>query len=255
MTVADVISLIDRYFPLSKALAWDNSGLQIGSLNRKVKRALISLDIDIQIAREASTFSADLVITHHPLIMEGIKRIDTENRQGKLISYLVKKDINVVSFHTNVDVASGGLADYVGNIIGLTEMIPLTEEGIGRIGMLSDPVTLNRFIKFIKKRLNIQKGHCIKVVPGKNRIHKVAICPGSGGDLIDTAIEKGADCYITGDVKYHQAQKAKGKLSVIDAGHFYTEYPFCQIIHSILSRETRLDIKISEKQKDLFQYI
>ncbi len=251
MKVSDVISVVDKYFPLSKALPWDNTGLQIGSPDKFVSKVLISLDIDRKVAKEAASFKADLIITHHPFFMKEIKQLNPESDLGWVLSYLLKKNIALVSFHTNVDVSPGGLAEYLGNLLGLTDMKPITEEGIGRVGFLSDPVDSRTFVKYVKKALEINIP--LRVTPARKKISKVAVCPGSGGDLIDKVIELKADCYVTGDIKYHQAYRAKGIMTLIDAGHYHTEYPFCLLIASILKRETYLEVKISESQGNPFQ--
>ncbi|NPA15916.1 MAG: Nif3-like dinuclear metal center hexameric protein [Deferribacteres bacterium] len=251
MKVSEVITLIDRYFPLSKALPWDNSGLQIGSWEKVVSRVLVCLDIDREVAKEASSFKADLIITHHPLFMKNVKCICPENNLGWIAAYLIKKNMALASFHTNVDVASGGLADYVGSLLGLSEMKPLTEEGLGRVGHLIQPTSVKTFVKKVKEALHIDQP--VKVTAAGKKISTVAICPGSGGDLIDEAIRSGADCFVTGDIKYHQAFNSKGLITLIDAGHYHTELPFCSLIASILERETGLEVKISERQKNPFQ--
>ncbi len=248
MKLRELISHLDSIFPFQLALEWDNSGLQVGDPEQEIQRILITLDITEDTIEEAKEKGCQLILSHHPLIFRGIKSIDASDPAGGLIFKCIKYGISVVSMHTNVDAAPNGLARKVAEMLEIEVEEPLTPEGIGVVGRTA-PLRFEDLLERVKGRLKTTP----RIVEGKHPfIEKVALCPGSGGDLIDEAMRKGVHCYITGDIKYHQAQKAHGNMWIIDAGHFATEYPFCELIKE---RLRELDCVISDRQRDFLKPI
>ncbi len=253
MDVAQLLQLINSHFPLHLALDWDNCGLQVGNPHQKIDRVLISLDISIQTVEEALNKGCNTIISHHPLLFRGIKRIDTTSPLGAIIEKALTHKIAILSFHTNVDVAEDGLADKLATLLDLTPEAPLEEGGLGRVCSCK-PVSIQNFIDLVCERLEVEKSE-LRIVEGNSEvITKVALCPGSGGDLIPKAIQNSAQCYITGDVKYHQAQEALGKIWVIDAGHYHTEKIFCRLIKEVLEKHG-VACEISRLQTNPFTYM
>ena len=251
MKVRELLELVDEAFPLSLALEWDNSGMQVGDPEDEVKRVLVCLDVNGDVVDEALRSGCNVIVSHHPLIFRGIKSLRRDDPLGSILFKLVEYGISVLSFHTNVDAAEGGLADFVAHLLGLEVEEPLTKEGIGRV-CRGNFYSIDELVERVKGVLG--KDVPFRLVEGPSGpIEKVAVCPGSGGDLIGEALSKGVQCYITGDVKYHAAQEAMGRMWVVDAGHYHTELPFCRLMASFL-KEKGLDCVVAESQKNPFRY-
>jgi dinuclear metal center YbgI/SA1388 family protein len=329
----EIIEKIEKLAPLNLAESWDNVGLLIGDYQKEIKNIMVTLDVTLEVVKEAVEKKIDLIIAHHPIIFKPLKKITMDDYTGQMVCNLIKNDISVYAAHTNLDIAKGGLNDVlasrlqlnnvkvlkalknvqlkkivvfipdgyqdavreamakegagwigdyshctfmtkgtgtfkplegtnpfigkqgqvekaeeyrletivpqdkVGKVIkAMLEVHPYEEVaydiypleiegeavGIGRIGTLENEMTFSEFIKLVKNTLNIEY---IKYIGNeKSIISKVAICTGSGADFISACVKQKADVYITGDVKYHEAQFAQQNgLNLIDAGHYETE--------------------------------
>ncbi len=251
MILDDLLKLLERELKLKTPESWDNSGLQIGDIDSDIKKILIILDLDKEAVKFSAENNIDLIITHHPFIFSPIKTIDYSTYDGQLIKDLIINGINVYSMHTSLDMADSGVTrelaekldfkDY--DILQIINVI----DGSGYGGISSvEPINIKTYAGKVKKALNCTS---IKLFCNDyNRIiQKVAFCGGSGSDFIEAAVEKGADLYITGDIKYHDAQEAlKSNLALIDAGHFYTEYHSLNKILKIL-KEHALDTVLIDR--------
>lgn len=225
---------------LKQQEAWDNSGLQIGDLNSDIKTVMLTLDVDLNAVNYAIENKVDLIITHHPFLFGSIKSIDYNTYDGKIIRTLITNNINLYSMHTSLDMAEKGINYQLANKLSIDDYnvlhkINADNSGYGGIGEI-DAVNVAEFAEYVKKSLNCSnvKLYC----SNKNKlVKKVAFCGGSGSEFIDDAINMKADVYITGDIKYHQAQMAlKSNLCIIDAGHFYTENHFLRNLKDILDK-------------------
>jgi len=244
LNLTQIINILNDELKLRNQEKWDNSGLQVGSMNAEIKKAMVILDFDNTALNFAIKNNIDLIITHHPFIFGSLKSIDIESYDGFIIKELIKHDISLYSMHTNFDMAEKGvnkkLAENL-NIHAFDILHPVSDSSYG-YGGISDiePMNIIDYAKFVKENLNCPN---IKLFcTDESRIVKrAAFCGGSGSEFIVDAIDKKADVYITGDVKYHQAQDAlKNNLCVIDAGHYYTEYNSLTNIHNVL-REFNLE--------------
>ncbi len=232
-TTADVIELINTLAPFDLAEEWDNCGLQAGHMSWPVRKVLVSLDVTVAVMAEAKKAGADLVLSHHPLMIKPVNCIDFSTMTGEAIAISSNDKISVVSAHTNLDKAVNGLNDFFADFIGVRETSPLCAAGspdgedrraggLGRTGQLADPVRLNHFAAEIKQKLAAD--HIRMIGDAQHRVRKVAVCTGSGGALIPEFIASGADVFVTGDIKYHEAREieASGR-ALIDVGHFASE--------------------------------
>ncbi len=217
--VADIVRAMKELAPTELAVEWDNVGLLIGDEDREVHKILIMLDFDEHGLNEALEVGADMIITHHPAIMKSISTIT-----DPLYLKLIENKISLCSMHTNLDSADNGVNQVLAETIGLMDITPIDFGGVyGRVGYVSE-CTLSQMIQNVKLALDID--HVRYVGKKSDIIKKVAVLGGSGGGDITTAKTEGCDLYITGDVKYHQAQLAdKLGINIIDAGHFETENP------------------------------
>lgn len=231
MLCKEIIQVIEAAYPREAALDFDNVGLLAGRSEKEVNRVYIALDATDAVIDCAVRAGADMLITHHPLIFSPLKKVTDENFISRRIVKLIQNDISYYAMHTNYDVL--GMAELSEKILGIrdTEVLDITREngdipeGIGRIGSLEQPVTLEECCVYIKHKLNLGS---LKVFGDMDaKVSRLAISPGSGKSVIGAAIAKGADVLVTGDIGHHEGLDAVEQgLSVIDAGHYGTEYIF-----------------------------
>jgi len=226
--VRHFIELVETVAPAALAESWDNPGLQVGISTAQVRRVLTALDPTLGAVRAAMSHKAQILFTHHPLIFQPVSRIESTAFPGNVICEALKGGVSIVSAHTNLDAAQGGINDMLAELLGLENVSVLSPVddsnriGLGRIGNLPQPIPLARFARNVSQTLGTG---ALKRVGEENRqIHRVAVVGGSGGSLIKTAHEKGADLLLTGDVGHHAALEAATLgLALLDGGHFATE--------------------------------
>lgn len=231
MEMQKILQVLEDIAPRELAEDWDNPGLLIGSPYRDVKKILICLDVDNRIIDFACENKIDLIISHHPIIFNAIKHIRFDLPLGKRIEKLIRNEIMIFSAHTNLDAAHGGVNDVLAERLELTRTEPFAEH-LGRIGFV-EKISVKDFADRVKKNLNAD--HIRLITADENRkISKIAVVSGAGAEFIDEAAELNAEMFVTSDVRYHQAQHAfELGLNLIDAGHFYTEFP---IVHALSER-------------------
>ncbi|WP_419878947.1 Nif3-like dinuclear metal center hexameric protein [Brevibacillus centrosporus] len=324
-----VIQYVERLAPKSLAYEGDKIGLHVGTLQKQVKKVMVALDVLESVVDEAIAEGVDLIVAHHAVIYRPLKNIRTDMAAGRVFEKLIKHDIAVYTAHTNLDVAVGGMNDWLAEAIGLNkvevldvihrdswkklavfvpashrdavfqaiseagagfvgnyshcsfqtegtgtfkpgegtnpfigttgklekveevklemvvpasrqsavvkamlaahpyeevayDIIPLeqagTGYGIGRIGVLPQPMTLRQLAELVKERFSLQGLRVVGDLDGQ--VKKVAVVGGDGSSFVSKAIFKGADAYLTGDIGYHTAHDAQAEgLSIIDAGH------------------------------------
>ena len=261
ITVQSVAEVMNRIAPKNLAEDWDNPGLLVGNPANEVKKIFVCLDVSEEVINNAENFGAQLIIAHHPLIFRAVKNIRTDLPLGRKIELLIKKNISVFAAHTNLDSAIGGVNDVLAEKIGLTEIKMFGDEEIslGRIGKLPEPMTAKNFAALVKKNLNAETVRLVEA--GDFLISKVGICSGAGSEFIGKAKFFGADAFVTGDLKYHEAQSAvENKIHVIDAGHFATEFPIVHALAEKLSAEFdklnyKIEIAEDKTSTDFFETI
>lgn len=223
--------MIEAAFPRNAALDFDNVGLLAGRSGKEVERVYLALDATDAVIERAIEWGADMLITHHPLVFSPLKRVTDEDFIGKRLVKLIQNDISYYAMHTNYDVL--GMAELSEKILGIrdAQVLEVTSEndgkpeGIGRIGYLEKPMTLEECCVYVKHKLNLGS---LKVFGDMQaEVSRLAISPGSGKTAIAAAIAKGADVLVTGDIGHHDGLDAVEQgLAVIDAGHYGTEYIF-----------------------------
>ncbi len=276
----DILEILNQIAPFDIAEDWDNSGLQAGNLTWKVGRIMIGLDVTMPLMEAAEKSNSDLVLTHHPLLIAPEKKIDFQTMPGSAIYLAAQNNISIISMHTNLDKADDGLNDYFASRIGIENTQPFLPQkktgiadglisddekknshmtGLGRIGCLDSPLMLNDLALRIKKDLGLINLRVTGAMTGT--IRKVAVCTGSGGSLVDEFIRSGADVYITGDVKYHEARLIEAaSKALIDVGHFGSEHMAVDLLAGQLSTAfstagLNIEIKKYLKEKDPFTIV
>ena len=258
-TVQIAADAVNRLAPNYLAEDWDNPGLMVGDPSAAVKKIFVCLDVTDETISRAIDLNAQMIIAHHPLIFRPIKNVRFDLPLGKKISRLIKNDVAVFAAHTNLDSAIGGVNDVLARKIGLIDvkMFGNEEFSLGRIGMLSEPLTAEDFARHVKSALNAENVRLIRA--GDFEIRKVGICGGAGAEFISRAKFFGAQAFVTGDVKYHEAQFAvENGIHVVDAGHFATEFPIVEELANYLRGELKnfaVDIFADDTSKDFFATI
>lgn len=256
VNVKAVINKLNDLAPEDLAMDWDNVGLQVGSLDSKVAKILLALDASPKVIEESIEENVDMIITHHPMIFSPLKTITVDSLLGNKIYKLIRNDISLYVMHTNFDVAFGGTNDVLANKIGLYDLKAINPDengiGIGRIGNIKK-TSINNLATTLKDKLELQN---IRVIGNLDRkVSKVAICTGSGMGFIDY-VAKEADVFITGDVKFHDAQRARDLgIGVIDAGHYGTEniaMPNIKKHMDEFAEENNIEIIVSKINDDPF---
>ena len=262
-----VMNALERIAPRHLAEDWDNTGLLVGSYAQKVERILVALDVDDTVVAEAIERRADMIVAHHPAIFRGMKHLRTDLPLGRRLAALLTHSIAVAAAHTNLDMTRGGVNDVLVAHLGLEKLsafvVTKQEDGatesLGRIGTLPAPMRIEDFARSVKEQLHVS--HVRLATAAARPVRRVAVCGGAGAEFIDTAVRRGADVYLTGDVKYHEAQRAAEQgMHLIDAGHFGTERPVLPVLADLLRAELAaehgtVEILVTEKQRDVFDVI
>lgn len=216
----DIVSFIEKIAPPELAEEWDNVGLLVGSGGISVERVLVCLDVTHAVVEECIERKANLIVAHHPVIFDGIKRLNEADFKGRLLYSLVRKGINVYTAHTNLDYAKEGVNKRLAASLGLKNT-EIMGKGPGIFGTLEREYGLSEFVDIVKASLNV---HYVRVAGNADRgLKKAAVFSGSF-DKLEEFIATGADVLVTGDLKYHDAVDAsEAGCCIIDAGHFNTE--------------------------------
>ena len=264
--IKDIISSLNSHAPFGLAEPWDNVGLLIGHPEREVTSLLIGLDPTSTLIDEAISIGADTLITHHPLIFQPISAIDTTTPVGRVIEIALQQGINVIACHTNLDSAENGVSDALGRALGLTDLSPLTtnpranlpdQQGMGRIGRYPEGINASAFLQHLRQALGLKAVHIAGQVP--DTIRTVAICGGSGSDLAGIALEKGADIFLTAEIKHHVARWAEeSSFCLIEGTHYATERPAISLLADFLQTEKisrKWDISITQTQTERHPFV
>ena len=240
MKLKEIINLIEKWAPLELAEDFDNVGLILGDENVEVKKALITLDTLENVVDEAVENKCDLIISFHPIIFDGLKKITTNTYVKRVISKSIKNNINIYAIHTNLDNHPKGVNFQISKYLNLNNtkiLIPKIDckGGMGMIGELHKPTPEKEFLNYVK---GIMKTSLIKHSTFLNKkIKKVAVLGGSGSFAIEEAIKAGADCFITADLKYHDYFRAENKILLLDIGHYESEQYTKELILNFLRKK------------------
>ena len=217
MTLQEIYDFLDKLSPFELQEKWDNSGLIVGDPKREVSQVVVSLDIDAKLIDEAK--EGTLFVVHHPLIFGKLAQLDFTRYPANLLAMMIRKNQSLIAMHTNFDQTH--LNRYVFTKVLGFEIVsekPYLIEGVASMDY-------DALITHIAERLGMEY---LRVTAPKAHIERVALCTGAGASLID---EVRADCFLTGDIKYHDAMKAMSQgLMTVDIGHYESERYFAEIM-------------------------
>jgi dinuclear metal center YbgI/SA1388 family protein len=231
-TLGEVVAVLDRFFDPAWAEPWDAVGLVCGDPAAPVHRVLLAIDPVAATVAESAAVGADLLLTHHPLLLRPVHGVAADTYKGRLVHRLITGGIALHTAHTNADVASPGVSDALAAALGLHHTRPLQDtdgpRGLGRIGALAEPISLAALARCTAAALPATAGG-IRVSGDPARlIRTVAVCGGAGDDLLSDAARSGADAYVTADLRHHPAAEhvEAGGPALIDVPHWSSEHPW-----------------------------
>ncbi|MCI1639680.1 MAG: Nif3-like dinuclear metal center hexameric protein [Bacteroidales bacterium] len=248
MKVRQIADAIESFAPLSIQEEWDNSGLCIGSPESDVTSVLLGFDCTPALVDEAVRTGADMIVTHHPLIFNSLKKITPEDPTGLAVMKAISAGIAVYAAHTTADKVIGGVSGAMARKLGLENIRILEPEsedsGLGALGEFPDAVSCREATAIVKNRFGLKLVRTSK--PLDCPIKKVAMCGGSGSSLISSAIDAGAQLYLCGDISYHRFF-TPDNFMLMDIGHFESEKEIVFILFSLLKKKfPNFAVRISE---------
>lgn len=243
MKIKEIYDFLDLASPFNFQEKWDNSGLLLGNMEDEFCEVCISLDLDIEFLEKVPVNA--LIITHHPLIFSGLKAINFDSYTTKLLQIMIKKDIKLISMHTNID--KSHLNRYV-----MSEVLGFEVQNENEF-ILSSKVDMSfdDFCQLIQKKLGLEFK---KVVKCHQNITSFSLTTGSGMSLLPLIK---TDVFLTGDIKYHDAMEAKLRgISLIEIGHFESEVHFNVVVYGILEKYLKKNkiIAIMGTNQNPFEY-
>ncbi len=268
LTLGEVLEVVERLYPPSTAQSWDRVGLVTGDLQQPVRRVHLAVDPTLAVIEEARELGADLLLTHHPLLLRGVHSVATTTAKGAGVTHLVVGDIALYVAHTNADVAANGVCEALAQACGLTTSAPLTvaeDQPLGRVGDLEAAVGLRTFVERLATRLPAAAAGIRVAGPPDAVVRRVAVLGGAGDDLFDAVRASGADVYVTADLRHHPALEAReeargGPPYLVDAGHWASEQVWLAVAERALraglgERATRVETHISTVRTDPWTFL
>ena len=242
--INDIYAFLNEIAPVRYQMDFDNAGFLVGDGGTAVKNALLALDITDAVIAEAIELRAQLIVSHHPLIFTPLRHATTDDLAGRKVLTMARHGISAICMHTNLDIADGGVNDALMAALGAEVTGGLEPAGTaadgrtltcGRVGKLPNPMTMAEFLPYVAGRLHVNG---LRYVDGGLPVERIAVCGGSGGNMLDLAAAKGCDTFVTADVKYNRFLAAKELgINLIDADHFCTENVVIPVLQEKLQRQ------------------
>ncbi len=268
LTLREVLEVVERLYPPSAAQSWDRVGLVTGDPDQPVRRIHLAVDPTLEVVREARDHGADLLLTHHPLLLRGVHGVATTTAKGATVTELVVGDVALYVAHTNADVAAEGVCEALAEACGLDATEPLTwseEQPLGRVGDLPDAEPLHVFVERLAGRLPATAGGVRVAGPPEAPVRRIALLGGAGDDLFDAVRASAADVYVTADLRHHPVLEAReeaqgGPPYLVDAGHWASEQVWLPRVERALldalgADATRVETHISTVRTDPWTFV
>ena len=268
LPLREVVAALERLYPPDTASSWDRVGLVSGDLDQQVSLVHFAVDPTLAVIEEARAAGADLLVTHHPLLLRGVHSVATASAKGASVTALIENHIALYVAHTNADVASPGVCDALASACALVDVEPLqVVDGVGhgRVGSLGLPLTLREFVQQLGEVLPRAAGGIRVAGPPEALVSRVAVVGGAGDDFFDVVRASGADVYVTADLRHHPALEAReeargGTPYLVDAGHWATEWLWLEsacseLLHALGGRGTSLNTHICTLRTDPWDFV
>ena len=242
MKIKEVLSALEQFAPLPLQESWDNAGLQVGLTEAEVSGALLCLDVTEKVVDEAVRKGCNLIVSHHPLLFRGLKAISDLTDVQRTVRKAIRQDVCVVSMHTNMDNAQGGVNYKIAEKLGLTDVTFLSpkrvgdvECGSGVVGTLESPMAADDFVLKVKRAFGVECAMTNELL--RRPVSRVAICGGAGDFLLDDAVSAGADAFITGEMHYHQYFGYEQRIQICVIGHYQSEQFTTEVFRDIIQAQ------------------
>lgn len=237
-----MVDALERFAPLPLQEGFDNAGLQVGLTEAEVSGALLCLDVTEKIVDEAVAKNCNLIVSHHPLVFRPLKHLTYEDDVQRAVAKAIKNDIAILSMHTNMDNAMGGVNFKIAEKMKLGGVRFFAEKevdgikcGSGTMGELEEPMAADDFVIMLKKTFDVECVQCNQLL--RRPIKKVAICGGAGAFLLPEAIRLGADAFVTGEMHYHEYFAHEQEIQIAVIGHYQSEQYTKEIFKSIIEEK------------------
>lgn len=265
-SIANIISALEEYAPLSLQEKWDNSGLQVGlpdGPDGRVTGILLCLDVTEAIVAEAVARGCNMIVSHHPLIFKGLKSITGRTPAERTVAAAIRAGVAVYSSHTALDSTRGGVSYEMARRLGVEPECALapvdgdTSIGLGIVGTLAHPVTMAELVQRMKAEFGTPCLRASLAYEPDATVRRVALCGGSGGEFIPVAAAAGADVYISADIRYHDmADAASMPMAIFDIGHFESEKCAKDIFYRIITKKfNNFAVYLSEDETIPVKYL
>jgi dinuclear metal center YbgI/SA1388 family protein len=262
----ELLETLDGFWPIAGADDWDAPGLVCGSLNSRVSRTLLTVDVTDEVVEEAIAGGFDLIIAHHPLLLRGVKTVAENSSKGSVLAKAIRANVAIYSAHTNADIVPRGVSAALASAIGLENTRPLVEvgpqTGHGRIGVLAEPMSLGVFATTLGRALPPTAAGVRVAGSFDAPIRTVALCGGAGDSFIENAYSAGADVYVTSDLRHHPVQEIleraladKRAFALIDISHWAAEWIWLEwAAEDIHGRFASVQVVVSELRTDPWDF-
>jgi dinuclear metal center YbgI/SA1388 family protein len=248
MRLADLMALLESWYDPRGAEPSDAVGLTCGDPEQPVRKVLFAVDIVAAVVEEAVAYGADLLVTHHPLLLTPVSSVAATSAKGRVIDRLVRNRIALYTAHTNADVPEDGVNESLARALGLADLRVLepppgeqdADRGHGRVGRLSGELSLRDFAGQVASALPAT-AHGVRVAGDPaTRVRTVAVGAGSGDSLLAAAARSGADVYVTSDLKHHRASEhlEDGGPPLVDVAHWAAEWTWLPVVEAKVRRAT-----------------
>ena len=270
--LGNVLEAVAELWPESLSEDWDAVGLVVGRTTAPVRKVVLAVDPTLAVIDDAIERGADLLITHHPLLLKPVNQVAGTSFKGEAIHRLIESGCALLTAHTNADSAIGGVNDALADAFGLTGCVPLVaskdglpEEGLGRVGFLEKPLKLQDFAERVFTVLPAVAGG-VRVAGDRNAIvRKIAVCGGAGDSLFDQVRTHDADVYVTADLRHHPASEAREAAGdahpyLIDVSHFASEWVWLSAAARALQNVVRdlgfaVEVEVSQLNTDPWDFV
>ena len=261
MPLREVLAALDARYDPALAESWDAVGLVCGDPDEPVGRVLFAVDPTTAVVDEVIATGADLLVTHHPLLLTPVHGVPGDDPKGRLVHRLIRAGAGLFVAHTNADRApDSGVNDALAAVLGLTGTVPLEPSavdpraGLGRVGELAEPLTLRAFAERVAAVLPATAGGVRVAGDPEREVRRIAVCGGSGGSLFASAAAAGADVLLTSDLRHHPVSEAleAGGPALCDVAHFASEWPWLPVAAEVLHRDLsgRVEVAVSRRRTD-----
>ena len=264
-TLRDLQAVIETLWPASGTESWDSVGLVSGDPDAVVEHVHLTVDAVPDTAREAVDLGADLLLTHHPLLLRGVTTVAESTYKGSVLATLIRGGCALVAAHTNADVVTTGTSAVLAERLGLTDLRPLEPgdadgTGIGRVGVLAEPVSLGVLARRIVDVLPATASGVRVSGAYDQPVRTVALCAGAGDSLLGNAAVLDADVYVTSDLRHHPASEFREQAmlvdgpALIDTSHWATEWLWLDVAAEQLRQAAGVRVTVSDLRTDQWDF-